>query len=82
MVIGADPAIVAEIARDCGATGREISNADSAAVKDALRTQTESAIARGIFGAPSFLVGEELFWGNDRLNEAIATAMVPAPGTV
>ncbi len=29
-------------------------------------------MARGIFGAPTFVVGDELFWGNDRLEDAIA----------
>jgi 2-hydroxychromene-2-carboxylate isomerase len=39
------------------------------AVKDALRRQTEEAIARGIFGVPSFYTGGELFWGNDRVDD-------------
>lgn len=43
--------------------------------KARLKEQTDEAIARGIFGAPSFIVGEELFWGNDRLKEAIAWAL-------
>ncbi|MGV8997731.1 MAG: 2-hydroxychromene-2-carboxylate isomerase [Parvibaculaceae bacterium] len=42
--------------------------------KARLKTQTEEAIARGVFGAPSFLAGDELFWGNDRLDAAIAWA--------
>lgn len=42
--------------------------------KDRLRRQTEEAMSKGIFGAPSMLVGEELFWGNDRLEQAIARA--------
>ncbi|HUO91622.1 MAG TPA: 2-hydroxychromene-2-carboxylate isomerase [Rhizomicrobium sp.] len=42
--------------------------------KAKLKVQTDEAIARGIFGAPSFLVEDELFWGNDRLEEAIAWA--------
>ena len=42
--------------------------------KQALRTQTEEAQARGLFGAPSFTVGDELFWGNDRLEAALAWA--------
>jgi 2-hydroxychromene-2-carboxylate isomerase len=42
--------------------------------KDALRRQTEEAASRGLFGAPSFTVGEELFWGNDRLEVALAWA--------
>jgi 2-hydroxychromene-2-carboxylate isomerase len=41
------------------------------AVKDRVRQQTEAAQARGIFGAPSFVVGDELFWGNDRLEDAL-----------
>lgn len=40
-------------------------------VKEALRAQTERAVALGIFGAPSFVVGDELFWGNDRLDAAL-----------
>jgi 2-hydroxychromene-2-carboxylate isomerase len=42
--------------------------------KEALKRQTGQAIARGIFGAPSFTVGSELFWGNDRLEAALAWA--------
>jgi 2-hydroxychromene-2-carboxylate isomerase len=42
--------------------------------KDALRRQTEEAASRGLFGAPSFTIGDELFWGNDRLEAAIAWA--------
>ena len=39
-----------------------------------LREQTDEAYKRGIFGAPSFYVGNELFWGNDRLERAIRWA--------
>jgi 2-hydroxychromene-2-carboxylate isomerase len=42
--------------------------------KQALRAQNEEAVGHGIFGAPSFTVGEELFWGNDRLEAALAWA--------
>jgi 2-hydroxychromene-2-carboxylate isomerase len=37
-------------------------------VKDRLRANTDEAIARGAFGAPSLFVGDELFFGNDRLD--------------
>ena len=40
--------------------------------KAQLRAQTEEAIRLGIFGAPSFLVNDELFWGNDRLEAALS----------
>jgi 2-hydroxychromene-2-carboxylate isomerase len=36
-------------------------------VKEQLRLNTEEAVCRGVFGAPTFFVGEEMFWGNDRL---------------
>jgi 2-hydroxychromene-2-carboxylate isomerase len=39
--------------------------------KDRLRVQTERATALGIFGAPSFISRGELFWGNDRLEDAL-----------
>lgn len=41
-------------------------------VKDALRAQNERAVQIGIFGAPSFVSGSEVFWGNDRLEDAVA----------
>lgn len=43
-------------------------------VKDRLKAQTEEAQARGVFGAPSFFVGDELYWGDDRLEQALAHA--------
>jgi 2-hydroxychromene-2-carboxylate isomerase len=42
--------------------------------KEALKRQTEAAAEGGLFGAPSFTVGDELFWGNDRLEAALAWA--------
>src|SRR6476620_1598896 len=46
--------------------------ANSPAIKERLKAQTAEAEARGLFGAPSFTVGDELFWGNDRLEAALA----------
>ncbi len=39
-----------------------------------LRTQTEQAQRRELFGAPTFMVGDEMFWGNDRMEDAITYA--------
>jgi 2-hydroxychromene-2-carboxylate isomerase len=48
------------------------SEAQSDAVKNALRAQTEEAARLSIFGAPSFVTADgELFWGNDRLEAAL-----------
>ena len=45
--------------------------AHSDSQKAALRTQTEQAQSLGIFGAPSFTVDGELFWGDDRMEDAL-----------
>ncbi len=37
-------------------------------VKERLKAQTMEAVARGVFGAPTFFVGEEMYWGQDRLD--------------
>jgi 2-hydroxychromene-2-carboxylate isomerase len=54
--------------------GAVLARADSPENKAALRAQTERAQSLGIFGAPSFVVEGELFWGNDRLDDALAWA--------
>lgn len=48
-----------------------IDEAQSDANKLRLRQQTETAAGKGIFGAPMFFVGDEMFWGNDRLDDAL-----------
>ncbi len=45
------------------------------AVKEQLKQNTEEAVARGVFGAPTFFVGEDMFWGQDRL-DFVAAALV------
>jgi 2-hydroxychromene-2-carboxylate isomerase len=70
-----DAAVLAEVIDGVGRPGREIcALAESAAWKPRLREQTARAEGLGIFGAPTFVVGGELFWGNDRLEEALAWA--------
>jgi 2-hydroxychromene-2-carboxylate isomerase len=65
----ADPAVLAAIATRAGFDGaRLISAADSAPVRKNLAAITDRAIARGVFGAPTFFVGDEMFWGKDRLD--------------
>jgi 2-hydroxychromene-2-carboxylate isomerase len=45
-----------------------LSGAASSGVKQALKVATSEAVERGVFGAPAFFVGDEMFWGNDRLH--------------
>lgn len=72
----ADRAVIAECLARAGAPGPEtwLSRADDQAVKQLLRANTERAAALGIFGAPTVSVGEELFWGNERIEDAFAAA--------
>lgn len=51
-----------------------IARANSAEGKDLLKRATNNARELGIFGAPTFAIGRELFWGDDRLEEAIEFA--------
>lgn len=45
--------------------------------KAALAANVDEAVTRGIFGAPTFMVGDEIFWGNDRLEQALDWAARP-----
>jgi len=54
--------------------GEIVAAAQAEGQKLRLREQTESARQRGVFGAPTFFVGAEMFWGNDRLDDALALA--------
>ena len=64
--------VVGECLSACGADAAEVlAEAQSAEGKASLRAQTDEAIRRSIFGAPSFTVGTELFWGNDRIEDAL-----------
>jgi 2-hydroxychromene-2-carboxylate isomerase len=70
-----EPATLAAILDDLGQPAEAVlTRATAGEVKAALRAQTENAMRLGIFGAPSFTVREELFWGNERLHDAIAWA--------
>ena len=75
---GVDPAegqVVADLARDLRIDPTRLADQD---VKDSLRLQTEQAIARGVFGVPTFAVGEQLFWGSDAVE--FVSAYLRDPG--
>jgi len=64
-----DAATVAEVLAAAGLDAAELlALAAEPAVKDRLRTDTEAAVARGIFGAPTMFVGNTMYWGQDRLD--------------
>ena len=49
-------------------SARILARAKEQDVKDTLKRNSEEAVERGSFGAPTFFVGDEMFWGNDRLD--------------
>jgi 2-hydroxychromene-2-carboxylate isomerase len=70
-----DEKVLAETLAAAGFAPAEIlALAADAEVKQALIKNTEEAVARGVFGAPTFFVGEEMFWGQDRM-DAVAEAL-------
>ena len=75
----ADEAVIRELLVGVGQSpGPILERARSNEIKSRLRATTEEAARLGIFGAPNFVVGDELFWGNDRLEQAINYAC-PVP---
>ena len=61
-----DPAVVQAVADGVGLDGaRVVADAQGPEAKVRLRTQTEEAVSRGVFGVPSMEVGGEVFWGYD-----------------
>ncbi|WP_133647003.1 2-hydroxychromene-2-carboxylate isomerase [Paraburkholderia flava] len=67
------PADIGEVLAQLGLPAEQIlADALADANRPALRHATEEAQAKGIFGAPTFFVGDEMFWGNDRLDDALA----------
>lgn len=70
-----DPAEAAAVLQQAGFdAGAFMALVSDAAVKEQLKKNTEDAVARGVFGAPTFFVGDEMFWGQDRL-EFVAAAL-------
>ena len=64
-----EPTVLAEVLKPSGFSVEDImSMVQSEVVKQKLITETEQAIQRGIFGAPTFFVGDEMYWGLDRLH--------------
>jgi len=70
-----DPDNVAIAAAACELHPNAVARATaSASVKERLRAETERAGDRGVFGVPTVVVGDEVFWGDDRLGEAAEAA--------
>ncbi len=71
---GQEPAISRALAAIGQNAGRVMALAASDEVAARLQAESDKAMALGVFGAPSFVVGEEVFWGDDRLEDALVWA--------
>ena len=61
-----ETAVVESVTNEIGLPGEDlVEKAQMPEIKNQLRVQTDDAISRGVFGVPSMMVGDELFWGYD-----------------
>ena len=64
-----DAGVVADVLREGGFDPAELLGlASDPEVKERLKATTQEAVARGVFGAPTFFVGADMYWGQDRLD--------------
>lgn len=78
-----DPDVLRTLVAGVGADAdAAMERASSPEIKERLKAQTERAWEKGVFGAPSFTVEDELFWGNDRMEAAFAWAKAPPASSV
>jgi 2-hydroxychromene-2-carboxylate isomerase len=65
-----DPEVVAQVLREAHFDPADLLNlANEQATKDRLKDVTTQAVERGVFGAPTFFAGDQMFWGQDRIEQ-------------
>lgn len=64
----ADLAVLQQIVAEQGLPAQRVDDAHTQAVHERYEQDSEAAIAAGVFGAPSYVIGGEIFWGQDRLD--------------
>jgi 2-hydroxychromene-2-carboxylate isomerase len=72
-----DPAVIAAALTESGIDPKLLERAQAPEVKAKLIANTDAAVARGVFGIPTFFVGDEMFFGKDRLRD-VEEAVVAA----
>jgi 2-hydroxychromene-2-carboxylate isomerase len=64
----ADPAVLQAMLAECGLPSRRLEDSQSQAVHERYAQDSQRAIDTGLFGAPTYLIDGEMFWGQDRLD--------------
>ena len=64
-----DPEVISQICIEVGLAGPNIvAQAQTDAIADQMAADTDRAMAAGVFGAPSYVIDGEVFWGQDRVD--------------
>ncbi len=63
-----DDKVLAELLAENGLDAKRLAQSDSQEVRERYEAYTQQAIAAGVFGAPSYVIDGEIFWGQDRLD--------------
>lgn len=64
----ADEKVLAELLHECSLDAQRLAQSRSQAVQQCYEANTQQAIDAEVFGAPSYVIGDEIFWGQDRLD--------------
>jgi 2-hydroxychromene-2-carboxylate isomerase len=64
----ADAKVLSELLAECGLGAQRLEQSYSQAAQERYEANTRQAIAAGVFGAPSYVIDGEIFWGQDRLD--------------
>lgn len=64
----ADPKVLAGLLAECGLSAQRLEQSYSQAAQESYEANTQTAIEAGVFGAPSYCIDGEIFWGQDRLD--------------
>ena len=64
----ADAKVLAELLKECGLSAQRLELSYSQTVQERYEANTQQAIDKGVFGAPSYVIDGEIFWGQDRLD--------------
>ncbi|MCX2862092.1 2-hydroxychromene-2-carboxylate isomerase [Paucibacter sp. PLA-PC-4] len=74
----ADTAVLAQLLAEQGLAAQRLADAEDAAVQTRYAAHTQQAIDAGVFGAPSYVLDGEIFWGQDRLDFLERRLQTPA----
>ncbi len=71
--------VLAELLLECKLPAERLAQSHDAQVQSLYEGHTQAAITKGIFGAPSYVIDDEIFWGQDRLDFVARRLGVPVP---